>query len=74
MSDDGAKSIFLFVSLVNLYPVNKKYFINKNNKFFFCSKKIFNQEYFQSHWNNDILSLGKTNNEQIIIKKCLQVR
>ncbi|CAF3532159.1 unnamed protein product [Rotaria sp. Silwood1] len=33
---------------------------------------IFNQEYFQSHWNNNMLPLGKTNDEQMIIKKCLQ--
>jgi len=74
MSDDGTKSIFLFVSLVNLYPVCKKYLLIKIIKKNFFSKKIFGQEYFQSHWNNDILSLGKTNDEQIIIKKCLQVR
>ncbi|CAF0778310.1 unnamed protein product [Rotaria sordida] len=54
VGDDGTKSLFLFVSLVNLYP------------------KIFNQEYFQSHWNDDMLPLGKTNDQQAIIKKCLQ--
>ncbi|CAF3846312.1 unnamed protein product [Rotaria sordida] len=54
VGDDGTKSLFLFVSLVNLYP------------------KIFNQEYFQSHWNDDMLPLGKTNDQQTIIKKCLQ--
>ncbi|UJR28959.1 hypothetical protein I4U23_010176 [Adineta vaga] len=54
MSDDGSKSIFLLISLVNLYP------------------KIFDQEYFQLHWKTDVLPLGKTNEEQAIIKKCLQ--
>jgi len=49
-----------------------KLFIN-NMKIVFFSKKIFDQEYFQLHWNNDILPLGKSTDEQIIIKKCLQV-
>ncbi|CAF3705696.1 unnamed protein product [Adineta steineri] len=54
MSDDGTKSIFLLISLVNLYP------------------KIIDQEYFKLHWNSNMLSLGRTTDEQTIIKKCLQ--
>ena len=36
-------------------------------------KKVFNEEYFQSHWNSEVLPLGETNDEQSIIKKSLQV-
>ncbi|CAF1397981.1 unnamed protein product [Adineta ricciae] len=54
MGDDGSKSIFLLISLVNLYP------------------KIFDREYFQSNWKDNVLSLGKTSDQQAIIKKCLQ--
>lgn len=37
------------------------------------SKKIFDQEYFKSHWNADLLPMGTTSDEKATIKKCLQV-
>lgn len=36
-------------------------------------RKVFNEQYFQSHWNSEVLSLTETNDEQSIIKKSLQV-
>ncbi|CAF3323383.1 unnamed protein product [Rotaria socialis] len=54
IGDDGAKSLFLLVSLSNLYP------------------KLFDQNYFKTYWKVDMLPLGKTKDQQITIKKCLQ--
>lgn len=48
--------------------------IKRKNLFVCLLKKLFNEEYFQSNWKSEVLSLGKTNDEQAIIKKSLQVR
>jgi hypothetical protein len=64
-----------------LFPllISTRYVLNihqwKLFVFFSFSKTIIDQDYFQSHWNNEVLPLGKINDEQVTIKKkkCLQV-
>ena len=73
-SDDGTKSIFLLASLANFYPVRQREDCFEFIVVRVFAQKIFSEDYFQSHWNESTLPLGKTTDEQATIKKCLQVR